>query len=553
MLFPRRTRRIRRYREIARVLAGHGMGFLVGIIGLERFAPFRRGMMAGGGWPSQPERLRQALEELGPTFVKLGQILSTRADLLPPEFQHELSLLQDSAAPVPFPQIDSVLEEQLGMPINQAFAQFDHEPLASASIGQAHAAKLHDGTDVVVKIRRPGVQSQIEEDLNILYNLAQTASRRWEVANHYDVVGLVQEFSDTLRGELDYLREARNAERFAEGFADDPVVRVPAVFRKTTTAQVITLERLRGTKVSDDDGLETNQIDTPDLADRIFQMYLKMIFSHGFFHADPHAGNFFIDAHGRIGLIDFGMVGYVDQRMQDDLVRLVLAVVMEDADRMVDVILDLGVARSRVDRAILRQDLQRLLNKYTGRSLGEIALGTAIEDGLMIIRRHNLQLPSNMALLLKTGVMAEGLAARVSPDFEPISALRPYTEQILMNQLHPHAMAKRVGTASFEAIHLGMELPHMVRRILSAVDRGQLEVGVRPERFESLMFRAERMVNRVVLGILTASFIIGLAILMAVYSPPLWDQWAGAFFGLGFIIAGGLGLYLAWTILRSSR
>lgn len=531
----------------------HGMGFLIGIVGLERFAPFRRGMASGGGWPSQPERLRMVLEDLGPTFVKLGQILSTRADLLPPDFQRELTLLQDSAAPVPFPLIDTVLEEQLGMPIDRAFAQFDREPLASASIGQAHAAKLHDGTDVVVKVQRPGVRAQVEEDLDILYNLAQTASRRWDVANQYDVVGLAQEFSDTLRGELDYLREARNAERFGEGFVNVPDVRVPAVFRSTTTEQVITLERLRGTKISDDEGLTHVEVDTADLADRIFQMYLKMVFYHGFFHADPHAGNFFIDPQGRIGLIDFGMVGYVDQRLQDDLVRLTLAVVMEDADRMVDVILDLGVARRRVDRSILRQDLQRLLNRYTGRSLAEIELSTAIEDGLMIVRRHNLQLPSNMALLLKTGVMAEGLAARVSPDFEPVSALRPYTEQILMNQLDPRSMAKRAGTASFEALHLGMELPHMLRRILSAVDRGQLEVGVRPERFEPLMFRAERMVNRVVLGILTASFIIGLAILMAVYNPPLWDQWAGALFGFGFIVAGGLGLYLAWTILRSPR
>jgi ubiquinone biosynthesis protein len=553
MIFPRRTRRIRRYRQIARVLVRHGMGFLVAIIGLERFAPFRRGMTVGGGWPSQPERLRHALEELGPTFVKLGQILSTRADLLPPEFQRELAQLQDSASPVPFPQVDTVLEDQLGMPIEAAFAEFDREPLASASIGQAHAAKLNDGTDVVVKVRRPGVEAQIEEDLNILHSLAQTASRRWEVANHYDVVGLVQEFSDTLRGELDYLREARNAERFGEQFADDPNVRVPAVFRETTTSQVITLERLRGTKVSDAGEMDDVPIDTADLADHIFQMYLKMIFSHGFFHADPHAGNFFIDAQGRIGLIDFGMVGHVDQRLQDDLIRLILAVVMEDADRMVDVILDLGVARSRVDRAILRQDLQRLLNRYSDQSLGDIELGAAIEDGLMIVRRHNLQLPSNMALLLKTGVMAEGLAARVSPGFEPISALRPYTEQILMNQLDPTLLAKRVGTAGFEAAHLALELPHMIRRLLTAVDRGQLEVGVRPERFESLMFRAERMVNRVVLGIITASFIIGLAILMAVYNPPLWDQWAGAFFGFGFIIAVGLGLYLAWGILRSAR
>lgn len=553
MIYPVRSLRIRRYREIAQVLVRHGLGFLVGITGLERFAPFRRGMTIGSSWPTQPERLRLALEDLGPTFIKLGQILSTRADLLPPAFQHELSKLQDAATPVPFEKIQAAMHQEFGMPIDEVFAEFDRQPVASASIGQAHAAKLHDGTDVIVKIRRPGVEEQVEEDLDILYSLAQTASRRWDVANHYDLVGLVQEFSDTLRGELDYLREARNAERFGAAFENDDAVRVPRIFRETTTAQVITLERLKGVKVSDDAALADYPFDTSALADRIFQMYLQMIFDDGFFHADPHPGNFFIDSQGRIGLIDFGMVGYVDHRLQDDLVRLILATVMEDADRMVDVVLDLGVARSRIDRSILRQDIQRLINKYSGRSLAEIELGAAIEDGLLIVRRHNLQLPSNLALLLKTGIMAEGLAARVSPDFEPLAALRPYTEHILMKQLDPRELGKRVGHASYEAAQLGLEMPHLARRILGSVDRGQIEVGVRPERFEPLMFRAERMVNRVVLGIITASFIIGLAVLMSVYNPPGWDRWAGAVFGAGFLVAVALGLYLAWTILRSSR
>jgi ubiquinone biosynthesis protein len=553
MLSRGRSLRIRRYREIARVLVKHGMGFLVGITGLERFAPFRRGVSTATGWPTQPERLRLALEDLGPTFVKLGQILSTRADLLPPNFQEELAKLQDAAPNVPFPEIQATVIQELDMEIDDAFAEFDREPLASASIGQVHPARLKDGTEVVVKVRRPDVESQIEEDLEILATLAQTASRRWDVANNYDVVGLVQEFSDTLRAELDYLREARNAERFGEAFTDDDSIRVPQIFRKTSTEKIITMERLRGVKISDDSSLGETGVEIGDLADRIFRMYLQMIFDDGFFHADPHAGNFLIDRKGRIGLLDFGMVGYVDHRLQDDLVRLILAAVMEDADRMVDVILDLGVARSRIDRGILRQDLQRLLNKYSERSLGEIELGSAIEDGLRIVRRHNLQLPSNLALLLKTGIMAEGLAARVNPEFEPLAALRPYTEHILMKQLDPRELSKRVGHASFEAAQLAMEMPHMLRRILGSVDRGQVEVGVRPERFEPLMFRLERLVNRVVLGILTASFIIGLAVLMAVYSPPGWDRLAGIVFGAGFLVAGGMGIYLAWSIIRSAR
>lgn len=553
MIFRSRSLRIRRYREIARILVRHGMGFLIGITGLERFAPFRRGTAPPVARTTRPVRVRHALEDLGPTFIKLGQILSTRPDILPPDFQEELAKLQDAAPPVPFEQIEQIVCDELGMPLDRAFTHFSAEPLASASIGQAHEARLHDGTEVVVKVRRPGVTDIVEEDLHILHTLAQTASRRWDVANQYDVVGLVQEFSDTLRGELDYLREARNAERFRQSFHGDPYVRIPKVYRKTTTERVITLERLYGVKISDEKGLHEQELDTVGLADRIFQMYLKMIFEDGFFHADPHAGNFFIDRRGRIGLIDFGMVGHVDHRLQDDLVRLIIATVLEDAERMVDVTLDLGIARTRIDRGLLRQDLQRLLNRYSDRSLGEIELGAAIEDGLMIIRRHNLLLPSNLALLLKTTAMAEGLASRVDPGFEPVAALRPYTEHLLMHQLDPRELWKRLGHAGYEAAQLGTDMPHMLRRILGSVDRGQLEVGVRPERFEPLMYRAERLVNRVVLGIITAAFIIGLAILLAVYNPPGWDRWVGVVFAVLFVIAGGLGLYLTWTILRSTR
>lgn len=553
MIFVHRPRHIGRYREIARVLARHGFGFLIGVAGLERFAPFRRGVPVSSQPTTQPERLRLAIEDLGPTFIKLGQILSTRPDLLPPEYQHELARLQDSAPPVPFDDIERTLVEELGRPPSDAFAEFEPVPIASASIGQVHAARLKDGSDVVVKVRRPGVAETIDEDLDILYCLAQTASRRWDVAHRYDVVGLVLEFSDTLRGELSYLREARNAERLGEAFSEDTHVRVPKIYRRFSTDRVITLQRMHGTKISEVTRLAEQGVESRILAERIFRMYLKMIFDDGFFHADPHPGNFLIERCGRIGLVDYGMVGHVDERLQDELVRLIMAIAMEDPDRIVDVILDLGVARTRVERNVLRQDLQRLLNSYSDRALGEMEIGPVIEDGLAIIRRHNLQLPANMALLLKTALMGEGLAASVNPEFEPITVLRPYAEHLIVRQLSPSTMARRLGQAGYEAAQLGADLPHMVRRIMNAVDRGQIEVGVRPERFEPLMYRAERLVNRVVLGILTAAFIIGLAILTAVYSPPGWDRFAGAIFAVGFVLAGSLGLYLAWTILRSTR
>ena len=545
-----------RYRQIADVLARHGLGYLVGVAGLERFIPFERGLLghARRAEPySRPEHLRLALEELGATFIKLGQILSTRADLLPPEYQAELAKLQDSAPPVPWSRVEEVLVTELGQPIEAAFVSFDPAPLAAASIGQAHTASLPDGTEVVVKVRRPGVVEQIEEDLEILQNLAAAASRRWELADQYDLVGVAQEFAQTLRAELDYIREGRSAERFAASFADDADVHIPRVLWETTTARVLTLERVRGIKINDLAALDADGIERAALAERAAGIVLKMVFEDGFFHADPHPGNFFVETGGRIGLIDFGMVGTVDERTQEQLVRLLLAITSQDADRLVDAFLDLGVARQRVDRGLLRQDLEHLVSRYYGRPLGEIALASLLNDSLDVVRRHRLQLPPNLMLLLKTAIMCEGLAAQLDPSFRLTRVLVPYAERLMLRQYSPLLWGRRLGKASLDAAQLGVELPGHVRRLIADLERGSLEVGMRPTGFEPLVRRFERLANRITLGILAAAFINGLAILMSVYHPQGWEQWAGVVFAVGFVLAGVLGVYLVWSILRSGR
>ncbi len=311
-----------RYRVIAETLARHGLGVLLGASGIERFIPFHRSLARYAHRSekySTAQHVRLALEELGPTFVKLGQVLSTRSDLLPPAYLNELAKLQDSLSPVPPGVITDVLESELGGTVDDIFDSFDLTPLASASIGQAHAATLADGTEVVVKVRRPGAVEQVEVDLEILQNLAAQADRRWEDAAGYDLPGLAEEFARTLRAELDYLAEGRNAERFAENFADHPGVHIPAIHWETTTSRVLTVERLRGLKVSDLDALDRADVDRPALAARAAEVVAQMSFDDGFFHADPHPGNLFIEADGRIGLIDFGMVGVVDTELRERL------------------------------------------------------------------------------------------------------------------------------------------------------------------------------------------------------------------------------------------
>jgi len=545
----------RRYRQIAEVLTRHGLRWLRDASGLERFRPLRSDPGEGSRAESltTAERVRLALEELGATFIKLGQFLSTRADLLPPEYQTELAKLQDSAPPFDSKTAKEMIEAELGQPTSALFASFDLEPLAAASIGQAHAATLRNGAEVIVKVRRPGVVEQVEEDLEILQNLASAMSRHWEFATLYDVEGLAQEFAQTLRSELNYLQEARNAESFARNFAGDPKVHIPRVYWEMTTSRALTLERIRGVKVSDLDSLEANGIDRSALAERGTEVILKMIFEDGFFHADLHPGNFFIESDGRFGLIDFGMVGSVDNRLQERLAGLLLALGGADYDQLVDALLEMGVATSRIDRDRLRRDLENLISPYHGRPLGEIALTPLLDDALAIVRRHRMRLPSNLALLLKTIIITEGLGARLDPGFYLLSVIEPYTNRLLLRLYSPARLMRKLKRAGLDMAWLGAEAPQQLRRLIGAIERNGFEFGMRPESFEPLIKRLERIANRIVLGILAAAFIVGLATLLSVYRPPGWENWAGVMFAVGFFFALALGIYLAWSFLRSGR
>ncbi len=538
-----------RYRQIAQVLSHHGLGSLAGYFGLERFAPFR----ASERTTTRPEHLRLAIEELGTTFIKLGQILSTRSDLLPPEYQVELARLQDQAPPVPTAAIREAIVAELGRPITEAYASFDDRPLAAASIGQAHAATLLDGTPVVVKVRRPGVVEQVEEDLAILRRLADVASRRWPAAEGYDLPRLVDEFAEVLRAELDYLAEAQNAERFAANFADDAAIHIPRIYREASTARVLTLERVAGIKMDDPGALDAAGIDRPALARRATGIALEMVFEDGFFHADPHPGNLFVEPGGRIALIDFGMVGRIDEPEREKLAHLLLAIVSREPDRLVDACLALGVAHGPVDRDRLRDDLDALVGRYYDRPLGEIAIGPLLERALAVIREHRLHLPPQFALLLKTLIMEEGLGMTIDPSFHLTVVLAPYARRLLLRRYAPRRLARRFGQAGLDAAEVAADLPWHIRRLLADVERGGIEFAIRPAHFEPVLGQLERLVNRLVLGILAAAFIVGLAVLLAVYRPPGGSGWVGAFFAVGFAFALALGAYLAWSIIRPQR
>ena len=509
---------VRRLREIADILSRHGLGFLVGAAGLERQVPFHHGLLrhkARAEPYTQPEHLRLALEELGPTFVKLGQILSTRSDLLPPAYQSELAKLQDAAPPVAIEAIRAAVVDELAAQPEEIFAAFDPEPLAAASIGQAHAASLHDGTEIVVKVRRPGVVEQVERDLEIFRNLAARAARHWAPARDYDVVGLADEFASTLRAELDYLLEARNAERFAENFALDPDVHIPRVFWDTTTSRVLTLERVRGINVADVAALDAAGVDRRALAERATRITAQMIFEDGFFHADPHPGNLFVERSGRIGVIDFGMVGTVDTELRRQLGELLVALAGDDSDRLTSAVLALAPANGLVDRRGLRGDLRALVARYAGRAIADVPLARLVDDLLGIVRRHRLQLPREIGLLLKMLAMNEGLAARLDPGFRPATVLAPYARQLAAAQLSPAALVQRLGRSAWDVAQLGAELPEQLRELLDAAAAGRLEIHLREEELERLAARHERSSRRLATAVVAAAAMNALATLHA--------------------------------------
>jgi ubiquinone biosynthesis protein len=396
----------------------------------------------GGDWlvarirrgprPVGPRRLRRTLESLGPTFMKLGQVLSTRPDLVSPEYEAELARLQDAAPTVPAGEIVAAVEHALGRPLGEAFATFDLVPIAAASIGQVHAASLHDGSDVVVKVRRPRVVDQVNIDLELLGRLAGVAAHRSAIAARYDPVGLSREFAATLRAELDYVQEGHNAELVSAGFAGDDRMYVPKIFWEFTRADIITEERVRGVKVDDLAALDALGIDRAAVARTFADAYLSMVFERGFFHADPHPGNVFVEPTGRLGFVDFGMVGSVAPEASLGLGTILLALVASDAARMADGLLRLGIACEDVDRPVLEDDLTRLVDRYASTPLEQLHLGPLLTDLMGVVRAHRLRLPSDLALLLKTVMMCEGVAAQLDPGFELVPVLVPYANRLMV-------------------------------------------------------------------------------------------------------------------------
>lgn len=547
---------LHRSREIAATLTRHGLGWLLAETGLGNFVPFERGWF---GHPkraapyTQAEHLRMAFSELGATFIKLGQVLSTRPDLIPPEYVTELAKLQDAVPPVPFEQICQIVCDELGQPPQALFAEFDPQPLAAASIGQVYAGVLKNGQHIIVKVQRPNVAEQVDQDLQILTSMAKWAETHSAFGRDYQLSALVDEFAYTLRNELDYRREGQNAERFRRYFAGEPAIYVFRVYWEYTTERVLTMERVGGIKIADVSALDEAGIDRRKVAENAVRLMLREVFEFGFFHADPHPGNFFVQPDGSLALIDFGMVGRLDSKMQNVLTHIALAVAQQDAPRLTDEFYALGVAGKQVKRAILQRDLDHFLSRYAGQSIRDLAAAQVTSEIMAVALHHRLHLPSELVMLLRVIGMSEGLGAQLDPDFRLFEFAEPYLRRFWLEQRSPTELSLRLGRAMLDAAELGVDLPRRTAHLLDQLERGDLEFNVNHEGLRELVRQLQRVANRLALSVLLAAVIISLALVMLIYHPPGWENVAGSVFTLAFLVSLVVGIWLMWSIWRSGK
>ena len=508
------VRDLGRLREIAVVLARHGFGELLQRVGLGSLG-WARTDDGTDAKSSTAVRIRRVLEELGPSFVKLGQIVSTRPDLVPADIIDELRKLQDDVPPVPFEQMKVELEQQLGAPIDEIYADFDPRPIASASIGQVYRARLRtpEGEiDVVVKAQRPNIASTIERDVDLLYWLAHAIQRSIPEASLYGPVKLVDQFHAAISAELDFIQEANNAERFAENLASLPTVCFPTVYRQASSRKLITLSFIPGDKVFD---AVAKGASAERIAKTAVHAIVKMIFEHGFFHADPHPGNILITGTADnpvLGLIDLGLVGRLSPKLRDRLIDLAVAIGRNDSRAMAAAIYAIGHPTRRIDRNAFEAEVQRLSDKYLHRRLEEIAFADLIRDLAGGALRYGIEIPADFMMVGKALMTVEGIARQIYPELDVAAEVRPHMAEILGARYSPERLTSDLLNLVSRFGSTAADLPGVAEDILEDLRQGRLTLEIRQP---SLEHASERLGRRLFNGLLLAASIVGFAILFA--------------------------------------
>lgn len=530
---------VERYRQIASVLIDEGFESWLDLTGLRRFAPVRSRFHREGPEPdSMGVRVRRTLERLGPTFVKLGQAASTRSDVIPEPIIAELRKLQDEVAPFPLDQVRSIVREELGGTIDEVFATFESAPFASASIGQVHGATLADGTRVAVKVQRPGVRQQVETDVDILLTQARFVRDHTDIGANYDVVEISQGFADAVRGELNYITEAGNAERLALMFAEDETVAFPKIHWEFTTERVLTMERFDGIPFNRLDLLEEAGADRAELAKRGIFCYLDQIFTHGFYHADPHPGNLFALPDGRVAFTDFGRVGSISQIGREQLADLFLSIIDNDVQLAVDMLVTAAGSPGDLNVADLEREVSRLINKYYNKALREVHIGELISEVLGLVRNNRLAMSSELAVLLATLTVLEGLGTQLDPGFDFVAVTAPFARRLADSRFEPRTMFRSATRSLRRSARVMGELPESLSRFLKRAGQGEFRMTVRPTGMDPILTRFEEAVNRLSFALVVAAFVVGLSMLLQGTGLPLGFIWVARFALLGAVAVG---------------
>jgi ubiquinone biosynthesis protein len=568
MLFKGITgyRELKRSWAITRVLLKYG-GADFG----DRLRGWRKGSerLAGEELPPRqsfpsPGRLRQALEELGPSFIKLGQLMSTRADIFPPEYIEEFRKLQDQVPPNPFPEIKAVIEKELKRPLSGLFPAFNPVPMAAASVGQVHVARLFSGDKVAVKIIRPGIDKRIREDIRLMYRLANRLEKTFEVARVIGVVTLVQEFERVIFRELDMLIEAGSIEKFAQNFRRVDEITIPRVYWDLTTRSVLVMEHIEGVKMDQVQAIRSLGIDPKEIALIGLRSFSMQLMKFGFFHADPHPGNTIVMPDGRVGLIDFGITGYMDEEMMRQIANLFLGYAEHDYDLVMDALLEAGLVPEKTqDLGSFRADLKDMSEAFYGRSLQNISVKDVYDQVMQLVLKYRIRLPRNILLLLKTFIQTEALGKILGSDASLLEVAKPYARELLQRGYEARSLFRNLGRDANTLSQYARAAPKYIHDILRATSEGRQRLELSHSGFDPLTSQMEKGVNRLTIGLVIAASITAAALVLN--SPEKLLELQVDLLGLGkvaltgilgltgYVVATLLGVWLIISILRSGK
>lgn len=559
-MIKKKVRQISRSRDIVYAFTRHGFGFLVKELGLLDLLAVPKRLFVEGSKSSEGkstgERVRLFLEELGPTFVKIGQIASTRPDIIPPEIIKELVKLQDQVPPFPFEEVKAIVEQELADSLDNTFAQFSEEPIAAASIGQVHAATLLTGEKVAIKVQRPQVKQLMETDLEILQELARLAEARIEWARRYQVREIMEEIAASLKLELDYKIEARNSERIAKQFIDNPKVLIPKIYWEYTNSKMITMEYIEGIKLNEENMLHQAGYNIKNLGETVVNSIFKQILIHGFFHGDPHPGNILALPGEVIALMDFGIIGRLSPDMRNHLASFVIALMNRNTDEVVRGITNMGLVPDDVNHKQLRQDVDRLREKYSDVPFSQMSMGKTVNDLFTVAFRHRIQLPTDLTILGKTLLTIEGVIEKLDPELNIVKIAEPFGRQLLKERYHPKNMAEKMWSQVNEYGDILTELPKQVKEMAAIMSKGKMKIDLTTPEIDSFVKKLNRISNRISfsmiflsVSILMAGIIIGISISGQTSSFlqefPIVE--------IGFTVVIIMFLWLLFSIFKSGR